>query len=163
MVRICPSGNAGFVRQPHIPGALPLVETPAFISLEHSIVVRAPVDEVYDGWSHIEQFPRFMEGVREIRWEDANRFLLISESDGQLFESLCEMTVRIPGKRIAWRTLSGPDSSGVVRFETGEEGTRVTLMLRYDPSSAWQNQQQVEERLRLNLARFRDLQEGRGC
>ena len=38
--------------------------------------------------------------------------------------------------------------------------TEVTLKMRYDPENGWQDRQQVEERLRRNLGRFKELVEG---
>ena len=101
-----------------------------------------------------------MEGVREIRWLDEKRFSLKSENDGELFHSLCELTLRIPERRMAWRTLEGPDSSGVACFQnTGGGTTELTLKMRYNPESGWHNIKEVEERLQRNLGRFRDLVE----
>ncbi len=101
-----------------------------------------------------------MEGVREIRWLDEKRFSLKSENDGQHYHSICELTLRIPERRMAWRTLEGPDSSGVACFQNAGGGwTEVTLKMRYNPQDGWQNRQQVEDRLRRNLERFKSLVE----
>ena len=101
-----------------------------FISVHHSVVVQAPISEVFERWSRVEDFPTFMEGVREIRWLDEKRFSLKSEASGQSFHSICEITLRIPERRMAWRTLSGgPDSSGVACFQNAGGGAT-------DPSGA---------------------------
>jgi uncharacterized membrane protein len=102
-----------------------------------------------------------MEGVREIRWLDDKRFSLKSENAGQHYLSICELTLRIPERRMAWRTLEGPDSSGVACFQNAGGGwTDVTLKMRYNPEGGWADRQQVEERLRRNLERFKALVEG---
>ncbi len=131
------------------------------IALEHTVVVRAPIAEVFERWCRVEDFPSFMEGVREIRWLDEKRFSLKSENGGQFYHSTCELTLRIPERRMAWRTLEGPDSSGVACFQNAGGGwTEVTLKMRYNPESGWQDSAQVEERLRRNLGRFKELVEG---
>jgi uncharacterized membrane protein len=37
---------------------------------ETSLVVQAPLEEVYNQWTQFEEFPRFMEGVEEVRQLD---------------------------------------------------------------------------------------------
>ena len=102
-----------------------------------------------------------MEGVREIRWLDEKKFSLKSENDGQFYLSLCELTLRIPERRMAWRTLEGPDCSGVACFQNAGGGqTEVTLKMRYNPETGWHNLEQVEQRLGRNMKRFKELVEG---
>ena len=133
----------------------------SIIPVDHTVVVRAPIKDVYERWNRIEDFPSFMEGVREIAWLDEKRFSLKSEAEGQTFQSVCEITLRIPERRMAWRTLSGgPDSSGVVCFQNAGGGfTEVTLKMRYDPETGWKNRAQLEQRLQRNLERFKELVE----
>jgi uncharacterized membrane protein len=129
-------------------------------SIDRRVVVHAPVSAVFARWNRIEDFPTFMEGVREISWLNEKRFRLVSEACGKEFESICEIVLRIPDKRLAWRTLSGPDSSGVVGFEPAGEGrTEVTLKMRYNPNDGWEDREQVEQRLERNLRRFKALVE----
>jgi uncharacterized membrane protein len=133
----------------------------SFIAIEQAVLVRAKIADVFERWCRVEEFPSFMEGVREIRWLDDKRFSLKSENDGQFFHSTCELTLRIPDRRMAWRTLSGPDSAGVACFQNAGGGwTEVTLKMRYNPDGGWQNRHQVEGRLRRNLDRFKELVEG---
>lgn len=128
------------------------------LSVEYTVTAQAPIKDVYDRWSRFEEFPSFMEGVKELKQLDEKRFNLVSEACGNLFVSVCEITLRIPERRIAWRTLSGPDSSGVVCFQNAGHGqTEVTLKMRYDPTGAWEDQEQVVARLQRNLRRFKDL------
>lgn len=39
----------------------------------HSIEVNAPLRTVYNQWTQFEEFPRFMEGVEEVRQEGEKR------------------------------------------------------------------------------------------
>jgi uncharacterized membrane protein len=142
--------------------AEPASKPDSHVAISHTVMVEAPVAEVFERWNRVEEFPSFMEGVREIAWLDDRRFSLKSEHEGQFFLSICELALRIPQRRMAWRTLSGPDSSGVACFEPAQGGrTAVTLKMRYDPSTGWQNTTQVEDRLRRNLEAFKALVEGR--
>jgi len=131
-----------------------------FVVLEKSVLVQAPISEVFERWNRVDDFPSFMEGVREIRWLDDKKFSLKSENDGQHYLSLCELTLKIPERRMAWRTLEGPDCSGVACFQNAGGGlTEVTLKMRYNPETGWHNQVQVEDRLQRNLVRFKELVE----
>lgn len=131
-----------------------------YLALQHRVLIEAPLGEVYARWNRVEEFPSFMEGVREIAWLDERRFSLKSEHEGQHFLSICEITLRIPERRMAWRTLEGPDSSGVACFQNAGGGrTEVTLKMRYNPADGWKNTEEVEARLQRNLERFRSLVE----
>jgi len=131
-----------------------------FISIDCTVLIDAPVADVFERWNRVEDYPLFMEGVREIRWLDDKKFSLKSENDGQFFHSLCELTLRIPERRMAWRTLEGPDCSGVACFQNAGGGrTEVTLKMRYNPKTGWHNREQVEQRLGRNMNRFKTLVE----
>ena len=131
-----------------------------FVSIECTVEIDAPIAEVFARWCRVEDFPSFMEGVREIRWLDEKKFSLKSENDGQFYLSLCELTLRIPERRMAWRTLEGPDCSGVACFQMAKGGrTEVTLKMRYNPETGWHNKKQVKDRLKRNMGRFKALVE----
>jgi uncharacterized membrane protein len=135
----------------------------SFISLDCTVEIDASITDVFERWCRVEDFPSFMEGVREIRWLDEKKFSLKSENDGQFYHSLCELTLRIPERRMAWRTVEGPDCSGVACFQSVNGGrTEVTLKIRYNPDTGWHNQAQVSERLKRNMNRFKALVEGAG-
>jgi uncharacterized membrane protein len=132
----------------------------SIVSLARSVLVEAALGAVYARWDRFDEFPNYMEGVRGVSLDDEKRFRLVSEHGGKEFVSVCEIILRIPGKRIAWRTLSGPDSSGVVAFEPTLGGpTKVTLKIRYAPSTGWENADEVGARLERNLHRFKRLVE----
>lgn len=136
------------------------MQSEPFTSVEHTVTVQAPIAVAFERWNRVEDYPQFMEGVREIAWIDEKRFSLKSEHEGQLYVSLCELILKIPDRRMAWRTLEGPDSSGVVCFQNAGHGrTEVTLKMRYNPATGWTNQEQVSSRLQRNLERFRVLVE----
>ena len=141
-----------------MPDTLPPDDPHVFV--QYTVLVEAPTQIVYERWNRVEEFPSFMEGVREIAWLDERRFSLKSEHEGQHFLSICEIALRIPERRMAWRTLEGPDSSGVACFQNvGGGRTEVTLKMRYNPNDGWQNTTEVEARLRRNLDRFKALLE----
>jgi uncharacterized membrane protein len=127
-------------------------------SVEQSIVVDAPIDQVYQQWTCIEDFPKFMPAVREMRRIDEKHFHWRVERGGREYESTFEVVLRIPERRIAWRTTSGSESSGVVCFaaEVGHK-TRVTFKMKYVGGAGWDSAAELLERLRSRLNNFKAL------
>ncbi|HEV3494922.1 MAG TPA: AI-2E family transporter, partial [Actinomycetes bacterium] len=52
-------------------------------TVEKSIEVELPVSTVYNQWTQFEQFPRFMEGVKEVRQLDPKRLHWVAEVGGK--------------------------------------------------------------------------------
>jgi uncharacterized membrane protein len=107
------------------------------VVVQKAIDVNAPIREVFDFWSHYENFPRFMSRVREVRRvsEARSRWSVVGPG-GVPVEWETEETVREPDRLIAWKTLPGASvaHAGVVRFEpTAEGATRVQVRISYNP------------------------------
>jgi uncharacterized membrane protein len=130
-------------------------------SVEESIIVDAPIGRVYNQWTHIEDFPRFMPAVREMRRIDETHFHWRVERGDREYESTFEVVLRIPERRIAWRTISGSESSGVVCFaaEFGRK-TSVIFKMKYVEGAGWQSSSALKKRLRSRLKNFKALMEG---
>jgi len=109
-------------------------------SVEKSIEIEAPVQKVYNQWTQFEEFPRFMEGVAEVRQLDDKRLYWVAEIAGKRKEWKAEIFEQIPDQRIAWRSTTGAKNSGMVNFyPLSDERTRVTLKLNYDPEGVMEN------------------------
>jgi len=109
-------------------------------SVEKSIEIEAPVQKVYNQWTQFEEFPRFMEGVAEVRQLDDKRLHWVAEIAGKRKEWNAEIFEQIPDQRIAWRSTTGAKNSGMVNFyPLSDERTRVTLKLNYDPEGVMEN------------------------
>ena len=129
-------------------------------SIKRSIVVHAPVEEVYSRWTQVEDFPLFMKSLREVRRAGERCFYLRVEREGVLYEAVEEISLMIPNQRIAWRNVSGSENSGVVSFDSiTPKMTRVTLDLAYVPDSGWDEPSALVERIERTLDTFRDLVE----
>lgn len=107
------------------------------VVVQKSIDVYAPVSEVFEFWSHYENFPRFMSRVREVRrLSDGRSRWSVAGPAGVPVEWETEETAREPDRLIAWKTVPGAAvaHAGVVRFEpTPEGGTRVHVRISYNP------------------------------
>lgn len=129
-------------------------------TVERSIQISASPEIAFERWVRLEDFPRFWTTISRVRQVDEKRFILRGEMGGQHYDMEAELILRIPGRRIAWRTRSGPASSGVVCFEPEQDGkTRVTLKVLFEPDAGWQQPAAVEERVASALVRFKAMVE----
>ena len=113
----------------------------------HFIVVKAPVDRVYEQWSRLEDLPKFVTPLRKVQRIDDTHFSYTWHPDGSDQKGVFHIILQVPGRRIAWRSISNGFMSGVVSFEPrSQEETEVTLKIRsiFDPPSL---SQRVEEYL----------------
>ncbi len=136
-------------------------------AIEESIVVEVPVRTAYNQWTQFEQFPRFMEGVEEIRQLDDTHTHWVVEVAGRRKEFDAQITQQTPDQRIAWTSTDGPEHAGVVTFHRLEEG-RCQVMVQMDgePDGTVERAADalglVRRRVRGNLERFKDLIESQG-
>jgi uncharacterized membrane protein len=103
-----------------------------------SVVVKAPISEVYEQWSRVENLPRFITPLRNVQRIDDTHFSYIWHPNGSEQQGVFQIVLRIPSRRIAWRSMSDGFMSGVVGFEPRtDQETEVTLKIRstFDPPS----------------------------
>ena len=101
-----------------------------------SIVVNVPVERAYQQWARIEDLPKFITPLRNVRRIDDTQFSYIWHPDGEERKGALHIVLQIPCRRIAWRMLSDPLMSGVVSFaRRSKQETEVTLKIRsvFDP------------------------------
>jgi uncharacterized membrane protein len=135
--------------------------------IEKSIDVDLPVRTVYNQWTQFEEFPRFMEGVREVRQLGDTHLHWRAEVGGREKEWEAEITEQIPDDRIAWRSRAGAGNAGVVTFHRlTDTSTRVMLQLEYEPEGAVESTADalgvVSRRVAGDLERFKAFVESRG-
>jgi uncharacterized membrane protein len=121
---------------------------PGMNAAQQFVVVKAPLDRVYEQWSRIEDLPKFIPPLREVRRIDDTHFSYTWHPNGDEQRGVFHIVLQIPGRRIAWRTMCEGFMSGVVSFEPqSQKETEVTLKIRsiFDPPSL---SQRVEEYLR---------------
>jgi uncharacterized membrane protein len=114
------------------------VAQPGINAAREVAIVKAPIDRVYEQWSRIEELPKFITPLREVRRIDDARFSYTWHPNGRDQQGIFHIILQIPGRRIAWRTISSGFMSGVVSFEPrSEQETEVTLKIRsiFDPPS----------------------------
>lgn len=108
--------------------------------LTKSIEVNAPTHDVYEQWTHFEEFPQFMEGVKEVRKIDQNHMHWRAEVAGRTEEWDAEVDQAEPDKRIVWHSITGSPQSGRVSFRAiSPSKTRVLLEMVYKPEGVTEN------------------------
>jgi uncharacterized membrane protein len=103
--------------------------------VERSVEVDCPIRTVYNQWTQFEEFPRFMSGVKEVLQIDDTHVHWHAEILGKDKEWDAEITEQVPDQRISWRSTSGEQNAGTVRFEPlPGNRTLVRLALGYEPT-----------------------------
>ncbi|MEA2689058.1 MAG: hypothetical protein QOJ39_1164 [Candidatus Eremiobacteraeota bacterium] len=102
---------------------------------EHSasVTVNAPLHQVYELYTHFNDYPKFMTFVKEVTYLDDQRSHWVVDVVGKHeWDAVNEDW--IPDGQIGWRSVDGLANSGRVTFEpAGAEQTRVTVDVRYEP------------------------------
>jgi carbon monoxide dehydrogenase subunit G len=97
--------------------------------------VAVPVEKAYQAWTDFEKFPQFMhrvlsvekKGNSNIKWREKIWFST-REWEGKITE-------RRKNDRIAWKTTSGTQHSGIVSFhKIGDNLTRVMVTVDFHPT-----------------------------
>lgn len=107
--------------------------------IEHSTEINASPELVYERLSRFEDYPRFMQDVRQVRRTGALR-LQWQTGHGEHARSWeAEITQQIPARRIAWRHVHGPryevsvELQSVQTDDAAVRRTRTTLRIECDP------------------------------
>ncbi len=135
--------------------------------IEESIEVNAAISTVYNQWTQFEEFPRFMEGVDEVRQLDDTHLHWVASFGGSQHEWDAVIVEQQPDRRIAWGNTDGKDNAGVVTFERiDEQTTRVDVQLDFVPEGIKEKVGAAfgaaDRRVQGDLERFKELVEARG-
>ncbi|GAA3242554.1 hypothetical protein GCM10010532_084240 [Dactylosporangium siamense] len=133
-----------------------------------TVDVAVPVRTAYNQWTQFEQFPAFMNSVREIRQLDDTRLHWVVEFGGVRREFDARITEQHPDERVAWTSTEGPKHAGVVTFHRLDDThSRVTAQLDIDPEGFVENVADkvgiVDRLVKSDMAKFREFIEQRGA
>jgi uncharacterized membrane protein len=96
-----------------------------------SIVVNAPVAEVYRSCLRFENLPRFITSIKKVEKINDVRFSCTSIINGQEVKTVVTIMMRVPDRRIAWQGVSDSFRVGVVFLDPVDGGTtKVTAKVR---------------------------------
>lgn len=103
--------------------------------VEHSasIIVNAPQHQVYELFTHFNDFPKFMTFVEEVTYHDDQRSHWVAKVFGK-YEWDAVNEDWIPDQQIGWRSTQGLKNAGRVKFNAlGPNRTSVEVYIRYTP------------------------------
>jgi uncharacterized membrane protein len=133
-----------------------------------SIVVNAPVAQVFTFWKNFENFPRFMENVESIQviGPDLTHWK-VKGPLGTNVEWDAKTIAVVENQKIAWQSTEGTiETHGAVTFEeNGPNSTKVTVGLEYQPpggalgEAAAKMFSDPEDQLEEDLGRFKQVAE----
>ena len=132
-----------------------------------SIEVNVPVKTAYNQWTQFEEFPKFMEGVEQVKQIDDKRLHWKANIGGKTEEWDAEITEQIPDQRVAWTSKGGAMNAGLVTFSPlADAKSKLTLEMEYVPNGAVEKTGDalglITQRIEGDLNRFKDFIESRG-
>ncbi len=136
-------------------------------TIEQSIELEVPVHTAYNQWTQFEEFPRFMEGIEEVRQLDDTRLHWVAEFGGTRHEWDAVITEQLPDERVAWRNTDGKENAGVVTFHRLDDNhSRVMVQMDFVPEGV---KEKIGDALRVpdrrvkgDLERFKEMIEAQG-
>lgn len=136
-----------------------------------SVTVSRPVQEVYEFWRHVENFPRFMKNLESVQQMGGNRTHWKARGPlGKTYEWEAEIVDQKENGYFSWRSLgdSEVDNGGTVKFDVApaKEGTLLTVVMGYNPPAGKPGLQLAyflgdapEQQLEENLNRLKSILE----
>jgi uncharacterized membrane protein len=102
-----------------------------------SAIVNAPVHQVYQLFSHFNDFPKFMSYIQEVTYYDDRRSHWVVDFLGRHeWDAVNENWIE--NRQIGWRSTDGLENSGTVRFSpAGDNSTRIDATIQYNPPAGW--------------------------
>ena len=140
------------------------------VIVEDAITIYRPVSEVYSYWRNLENLPRFMEHLEDVRVTDPLHSRWAAKGPlGVTVKWEAEIINDIPPTLLSWKSVGQSDvvSAGSVRFRpSGEQATELRIKLQYDPPAgkvgatvAWLLGEDPQHQIAEDLRRFKQLVE----
>jgi uncharacterized membrane protein len=131
-------------------------------TIEEEIEVGVPLSTAYNQWTQFEEFPKFMEGVQEVKQLDDTLLHWAASVAGKRAEWDAKIVEQEPDRRIVWESVDGKQTRGTVTFaEAGQDRTRIRLNMSYTPEGVAEKVGSAagldDRRVRGDLERFREL------
>lgn len=136
--------------------------TAATSVVQETLELELPVATVYNQWTQFEQFPRFMDGVEQVRQLDDSRLHWVASVGGRRAEWDAKILEQHPDRQISWASEDGRTTRGTVSFEPlGDKRTLLTLSMSYQLEGIQERLGSAvgfdRRRVRGDLERFKQL------
>lgn len=139
------------------------------IRVEKTVTINRSASDLYNFWHDFENLPTFMKHLKHVKvYDDKRSHWIASAPLGASVEWDAEVVNDQPDRLIAWASVEGADvdNSGFVRFQPGERGTEVKVVLEYNPPGgaltgalAKLFGEEPEQQVGSELSRFKQLME----
>ena len=131
--------------------------------VQQAIEVSAPLHTVYEQLAAVENYARFMSGVREVTRIGNDQTHWIMDVDGKRREFDARFTERTLDERVSWSTMDGLLAETLTLRPLGETKTQVVAQLEADiaflmPSDR-HGQASLTKRLKSDLTTFKTMVE----
>lgn len=128
-------------------------------AIEHTIEVNVSASDVYNKLCDVEEYPRFLQDIRQVKRVDATHFQCDGKAFGNDRQWNVEITTHAPGKYMVWRNSEGIVESGRVELQDiGNAKTHIRLLLDCNECDG-ASQALIRERAERDLARFKACME----
>ena len=105
----------------------------AVTTVDRKLQIDAPVERVYNQWTQFEDFPRFMEGVKEVHQQSDERLYWHAQVNGRAKEWYARITRQVPDEIIAWQSEGGANTAGTIIFKPlSPQRTELEVHLQYE-------------------------------
>lgn len=146
------SRGAGPVRSSHV--------------IEEHVDVGVPREAAYDQWTRYQDLEQYSK-KESAHARRTDRVSFTSKIGPSRRRWEAEVAEQVPGKRIAWRSVSGPRHLGVVTFHRlGDRLTRVMVQMEHHPSGMFETVgnflRMQRRRVRKDLRLYKHFVEMRG-
>jgi uncharacterized membrane protein len=136
-------------------------------TIEQSVEVEVALRTAYNQWTQFEEFPSFMDGIKEVRQVDATHLHWVAEIRGHTHEWDAEITEQKPDERVAWKNVGGQKNAGVVTFHRLDDNhTRLMVQLDFMPEGFIEKLGDAlgesDRRVAGDLERFKEMIESQG-
>jgi uncharacterized membrane protein len=141
----------------------------AGVTVDESITVNRPIEELYRFWRNLENLPKFMQHLESVEriTETLSRWRAKGPA-GTTVEWNAEIINEVPNQVIGWKSIEGSDvvSAGSVNFDSdgSGRGTRLRVRMQYSPPGgkvgaavAWLFGNDAATEIREDLRRFKQL------
>lgn len=127
-----------------------------------AIHLDVPVHVAYDQWTRFEDFPRFLDNVKEVRQLDDQHVCWRVQIAGKELQWTAQIYEQIPDRRIAWASTEGALNAGSVSFRAlTADSCRMLVELAYEPTGILEDLGAalglVSRQMTLELQKFKDF------
>ena len=102
------------------------------VRLQKSIQIGAPVEDVFERWTNLQNLPRVSEDVHDVRTLGQLSHWRVGLGGANL-EWDAQIEQLIPNQSIGWKSVTGPKHTGRIAFSPIGNDTLVQITMNYAP------------------------------